>query len=99
MTNTAVMTSLSAMKYLLNATAMTTLQHSMELIYCSLALASTYTVNDNMEVRGGVGLYSGGNPNVWLSNSFSNDGITNIDTYRSDFELFDENGNTVPLTG
>ena len=50
-----------------------------------------------MEVRGGVGLYSGGNPNVWLSNSFSNDGITNIDTYRSDFELFDENGNTVPL--
>jgi len=56
-----------------------------------------YTLNDNMEVRGGVGLYSGGNPNVWLSNSFSNDGITNIDTYRSDFELFDENGNTVPL--
>jgi hypothetical protein len=26
-------------------------------------------------VHGGVGLYSGGNPNVWLSNNFSNDGI------------------------
>tara|TARA_B100000519_G_scaffold202191_1_gene219783 strand:- start:1954 stop:5106 length:3153 start_codon:yes stop_codon:yes gene_type:complete len=47
-----------------------------------------YVLNDNMELRGGAGLYSGGNPNVWLSNSFSNDGITNIDTYRGDFDLF-----------
>jgi hypothetical protein len=58
-----------------------------------------YVLNDSMELRGGVGLYSGGNPNVWLSNSFSNDGITNIDTYRSDFYLFDENGVTVPVSG
>lgn len=56
-----------------------------------------YVLNDNMELRGGVGLYSGGNPNVWLSNSYSNDGITNIDTYRSDFYLFDDAGTTVPL--
>ncbi|TMO72220.1 TonB-dependent receptor [Pseudoalteromonas sp. S3785] len=33
---------------------------------------------DELEVRAGVGLFSGGNPNVWLSNSYSNDGITNI---------------------
>ena len=33
---------------------------------------------DALEVRAGVGLFSGGNPNVWLSNSYSNDGITNI---------------------
>jgi hypothetical protein len=38
---------------------------------------------DALEVRAGVGLFSGGNPNVWLSNSYSNDGITNISTYRS----------------
>ena len=33
---------------------------------------------DALEVRAGLGLFSGGNPNVWLSNSYSNDGITNI---------------------
>ncbi|KAA1153769.1 TonB-dependent receptor [Pseudoalteromonas sp. FUC4] len=31
---------------------------------------------DALEVRAGVGLFSGGNPNVWLSNSYSNDGIS-----------------------
>jgi outer membrane receptor for ferrienterochelin and colicin len=34
-----------------------------------------WTVNEALSVRGGVGLYSGGNPNVWLSNNFSNDGF------------------------
>lgn len=33
---------------------------------------------DNLEFRGGLGLYSGGNPNVWISNAYSNDGVTNI---------------------
>lgn len=37
-----------------------------------------WAVDDNFEVRGGVGLFSGGNPNVWVSNSYSNDGISNI---------------------
>jgi hypothetical protein len=37
-----------------------------------------WAVEDNLEVRGGFGLYSGGNPNVWLSNSYSNDGLVNI---------------------
>lgn len=35
-----------------------------------------YEVNDTMVVRGGVGLYTGGNPNVWLSNNYSNNGVT-----------------------
>ena len=43
---------------------------------------------DELEVRAGVGLFSGGNPNVWLSNSYSNDGITNIGTFRSSVDLF-----------
>ena len=38
----------------------------------------TYTVNNDLELRGGIGLYSGGNPNVWISNAYSNDGVTNI---------------------
>jgi len=37
-----------------------------------------WTASDQLEVRGGFGLYSGGNPNVWISNSYSNDGVRNI---------------------
>ncbi len=55
-----------------------------------------WRVQDNLELRGGIGLYSGGNPNVWVSNSYSNDGITNIDTYRGDFDLF---GDDVVFSG
>jgi outer membrane receptor for ferrienterochelin and colicin len=38
-------------------------------------LGFTYTVDEDLSIRGGVGLYSGGNPNVWLSNNYSNDGF------------------------
>ena len=37
-----------------------------------------WDVMDNLSLRGGVGLYAGGNPNVWISNAYSNDGITQI---------------------
>tara|TARA_R110001606_G_scaffold6792_1_gene30382 strand:- start:57 stop:3221 length:3165 start_codon:yes stop_codon:yes gene_type:complete len=36
----------------------------------------TYYLSDDVTVRGSVGRYSGGNPNVWISNSYSNDGIS-----------------------
>ncbi len=56
-----------------------------------------WAVQDNLELRAGFGLYSGGNPNVWLSNSYSNDGLVNIserakyhtDTIVMDDERFD----------
>ncbi len=35
----------------------------------------SWDVQDDLTVRGGFGLYSGGNPNVWLSNNYSNDGF------------------------
>ena len=35
----------------------------------------SWEATDRLSVRGGVGLYSGGNPNVWLSNNYSNTGI------------------------
>jgi hypothetical protein len=41
-------------------------------------LGFNWIYNDQLELRGGIGLYSGGNPNVWLSNSYSNDGIRNL---------------------
>ncbi|GAA6152687.1 TonB-dependent receptor [Pseudoteredinibacter isoporae] len=34
-----------------------------------------WNVNDSLEIHGGVGVYSGGNPNVWISNNYSNDGV------------------------
>ena len=32
-------------------------------------------VSDNTTVRGGIGKFSGGSPGVWISNSYSNDGV------------------------
>lgn len=34
----------------------------------------SYTYSDDTVIRGGVGLFGGGGPNVWLSNSYGNDG-------------------------
>ncbi len=38
-------------------------------------LGFTYYVSDALTVRGGVGKYSGGDPNVWLSNNYSNNNV------------------------
>ncbi|MCB1646787.1 MAG: hypothetical protein KDI36_15115, partial [Pseudomonadales bacterium] len=42
-------------------------------------LGFTWQVDDRLSVHGGAGLYSGGNPNVWLSNNYSNNGITQVE--------------------
>ncbi len=55
----------------------------------------TWNKNDTTTIRGGAGLFSGGNPNVWISNSYSNDGITNVQLRQSFGDsLFD-----LPLSG
>jgi outer membrane receptor for ferrienterochelin and colicin len=46
----------------------------------------TWGVRDDLTLRGGVGLYSGGNPNVWISNAWSNDGVTNVQVRFFNFE-------------
>jgi outer membrane receptor for ferrienterochelin and colicin len=65
----------------------------------------TYEASPSLRIRGGAGLYSGGNPNVWISNNFSNDGITNVQvdlaslglaSRDNKYDLFG-NGNTNPL--
>ncbi|MBU1287155.1 MAG: TonB-dependent receptor [Alphaproteobacteria bacterium] len=38
-----------------------------------------YEASDTIQIHGGFGLFSGGNPNVWLSNNYSNDGVTLAD--------------------
>ena len=35
-----------------------------------------WTPNDKITVHGGIGLFAGGNPNVWISNNYSNNGVT-----------------------
>ncbi len=55
----------------------------------------TWDANDFTRVRGGVGIFSGGNPNVWISNSYSNDGITNVQLRQS----FDQSLFELPLSG
>ena len=58
-----------------------------------------WAVADNLEVRGGFGLYAGGSPNVWISNAYSNDGVTNIGLQdRSGNSLIDSAANGL-LTG
>jgi hypothetical protein len=47
-------------------------------------LGFTWDARDDLTIRGGVGLYSGGNPNVWLSNAYSNDGFTAVQTREGD---------------
>lgn len=53
-------------------------------------LGFDWQLNDDLEIHGGIGLYSGGNPNVWLSNNYSNDGVTQIEVQdRSGTSVFD----------
>jgi len=37
-----------------------------------------WTVQEDVTVSGGIGRYYGGTPNVWISNSYSNDGQINV---------------------
>jgi len=39
-------------------------------------LSMSYKVTPRLGLRSGFGLYSGGTPNVWLSNSYSNNGVS-----------------------
>jgi hypothetical protein len=61
-------------------------------------LGVTWNLRDNLTLRGGFGLYSGGNPNVWISNAYSNDGITNVQV-RTNNEGNDDFFTDVVLTG
>ena len=55
----------------------------------------TWNKSDVTTIRGGIGVFSGGNPNVWISNSYSNDGITNVQLRQS----FDDSIFNLPLSG
>ena len=46
-------------------------------------LAFNWVYSDNLTIRGGIGRFSGGSPNVWISNAYSNDGVFNASVRRS----------------
>ena len=53
-------------------------------------LGVNWMLNEQVELRGGIGLYSGGNPNVWLSNNYSNNGVIQLENQdRSGRSVFD----------
>ncbi|WP_372762287.1 carboxypeptidase regulatory-like domain-containing protein [Pseudoalteromonas sp.] len=54
-------------------------------------LGVNWIYNDQLELRGGIGLYSGGNPNVWVSNSYSNDGVRNIQVNQKNMQILGPN--------
>lgn len=60
--------------------------------------AFNYTVDERTVVRGGIGLFGGGNPNVWVSNSWSNDGVT-IAEYNNFGGVSGVDGFTIPQEG
>ena len=62
-------------------------------------LGFNWQVEDATVLRGGVGLFGGGTPNVWVSNSFSNDGVTVVSqSIRSGDELLNVDGRNIPAT-
>jgi len=50
-------------------------------------LGFTFDMSDSMTMHGGVGIYSGGNPNVWLSNTYSNDNTRQFGGYLGNYDL------------
>ncbi len=61
----------------------------------------TWNATENIVVRGGIGLYSGGNPNVWLSNNYSNDGfrIAQVREFMMEFAGEDDPASCMGGTG
>ena len=51
-------------------------------------LSFSYDLNDTTEIYGGIGTFSGGNPNVWYSNIWSNDGVSNIQLSLRNVDMF-----------
>ncbi|TKB53910.1 TonB-dependent receptor [Ferrimonas aestuarii] len=59
-------------------------------------LGIKWQIQDNLQLRMGAGRFSGGNPNVWFGNSFSNDGITNVTASNTQDYLSGANPTQIP---
>lgn len=60
-------------------------------------LGLAYKASENLRVRGGFGLFGGGTPGVWISNTYTNDGVSMDDvTVRNPALMNDFNGREIP---
>jgi hypothetical protein len=59
-------------------------------------LGLTYRPLAGLNLRGGIGLYSGGTPNVWVSNTYTNDGISIDSSYTEGAALRGFDGRDLP---
>jgi hypothetical protein len=50
-------------------------------------LGFTLDMSDSTTMHGGIGIYSGGNPNVWLSNTYSADNTRQFGAYAGNYDL------------
>ena len=50
----------------------------------------TWDAAEDLQVRGGVGRYSGGNPNVWLSNNYSANNVTQVGARERGINVFNQ---------
>ncbi|MAF76247.1 MAG: hypothetical protein CMF17_10430 [Idiomarinaceae bacterium] len=55
-----------------------------------------WTVNEDLTVRGGLGRFYGGMPLVWISNAYTNDGVTKDSVYLTDIDPSDVSFTSVP---
>jgi hypothetical protein len=60
-------------------------------------IGASYAPTESLNLRAGAGLYSGGTPNVWVSNNYSNDGTRIASVFSMDPALINGfNGRDVP---
>lgn len=60
-------------------------------------LGASYAPIDRLNLRAGTGLYSGGSPNVWVSNNYSNDGVRIASVFSQDPALINGfDGRNIP---
>ena len=52
-------------------------------------LGVTYELSDDVELRAGYGLFSGGNPNVWYMNNYANTNVDAVQTNQRGMRLFE----------
>ena len=57
-----------------------------------------WSVNEDLTVRGGVGRFSGGMPLVWVSNAYTNDGVTKDSTSTTSIDPSEVVFDSVPLS-
>ncbi len=59
--------------------------------------SATYHAAEGLNLRAGAGLYSGGTPNVWVSNSYTNNGVNIDGTFEGDDATLDGfDGRNIP---